>query len=221
MTSPQDNNGEEYWTDALASFQAECPPLVKSKTAAAGKYSYQYADLGDTMRIIAPVLAKHHLAVAHVRTVVDGHERLHTMLLYKGDTVLTSDWPLTGGLPPQQAGSEMTYARRYSLWAILGIAPEGADDDGQAATQYQTARARNHAELRRKASRHEQPPVTLDMIQAATTSQELNGMWARTTNPELRDAMQARNEELQTAAAQARAGEENQDTPQQEQLGIA
>lgn len=51
---------------------------------------------------------------------------------------------------PQGVGSALTYARRYALAAIVGVAPE--DDDAEAATSRQPARAKQTAESEKPAT---------------------------------------------------------------------
>lgn len=53
-------------------------------------------------------------------------------------------WPLTVG-DSQKMGSQITYARRYSLLPLLGIVAEGEDDDGAAASGQRTVQRRQPA----------------------------------------------------------------------------
>ena len=67
-----------------------------------------------------------------VQVIRDG--RLHTMLLHTSGQRLCSDYPLPATARPQEMGSALTYARRYSLSALVGIAAD-EDDDATAATK--------------------------------------------------------------------------------------
>ena len=60
---------------------------------------------------------------------------LHTALCHSSGQWIISAWPVVK-LPaaPQIIGSALTYARRYTLFALVGIAGEGDDDDGNAAS---------------------------------------------------------------------------------------
>jgi hypothetical protein len=114
---------------AVASFQAEVPKVKKENTAAAGKFTYKYADLADVMNAAIPVLAKHGLSI--VQGFVEGRlqtEIHHSSGQWRGDDGL----PLPLNLSPQELGSAITYFRRYGACAAVGIAPE-EDDDGAAA----------------------------------------------------------------------------------------
>ena len=118
---------------ALAAAQGELPAPKKTKTAKAGQYSYQYADLADVIDVSKAILAKHHLAVSQMPTIFpNGNLVLVTRLMHKSGESIEAVYPLPSGGKPQEMGSALTYARRYCYCAILGIAAD-ADDDGEAA----------------------------------------------------------------------------------------
>lgn len=137
---------------ALAAAQAEMPSLTKGKKATVpgrdGKpgYTYAYADLADVLRAALPVLAKHGLCVLQPPGVeqafADGPGRdqcrvvVDTILAHgKSAAMVVSTLVLTlEGAKPQSVGSAITYARRYALTALLGLAAE-EDDDAQMAQQ--------------------------------------------------------------------------------------
>ena len=124
-----DGEAVEAFGMALAAVE----PVRKTQTADTGKYIYHYADLGDVLAECQRACAMHGLVITQVPTVVDGHLAVHTTLLHKNGGALPFD-PLMMVLPKeaQAFGSALTYARRYALLTIFGIAPE--DDDGRAAT---------------------------------------------------------------------------------------
>jgi hypothetical protein len=125
---------------ALAKAQGAFAPVTKSKTAQVrsdkGNYSYTYSTLDELIAATRPALSANGLAcVQHARTdgqrVVVVTELLHT----SGQRLAFPEImiALPAGGTPQSIGSALTYARRYSLSASLGVAAE-EDDDGQAAT---------------------------------------------------------------------------------------
>ena len=119
---------------ALVAVQGELHAVKKDNTADAGKYSYTYADLASVWDTIRPLLSKNGIAVVQMpEDVVDGNTiRLRTMLLHTSGEYLTSTLPMPfADVSPQAVGSALTYARRYALCAMLGVATE--DDDGAAA----------------------------------------------------------------------------------------
>lgn len=127
---------------ALAAFQAEYPTVRKDKTALVthdkGSYRYSYADLAEISPVVMPLLGKHGLSFSS-RPMLDEHGRfvLRYELLHASGETRGGDYPLPdpSRAGAQSIGSAITYARRYALNAVTGLAPDdGSDDDGQAAT---------------------------------------------------------------------------------------
>lgn len=133
---PPEYNPEAEWettalAGALRAFQSELPEVKKSATGQYGKY----ADLAPVTREIIPRLAKHGLAWLCKPMLVDGQFVLRYKLTHvPSGEAEEGDYPLRT-VNAQQQGSEITYARRYCLLAMTGVAPEGDDDDGKAATK--------------------------------------------------------------------------------------
>lgn len=122
---------------ALAAFQAELPAIHKGETAnvvtSKGKYSYSYASLGDISKVVLPLLGKHGLAWATMPALNDTRFVLRYMLMHSSGESVVGEYPLTGNTP-QEIGSAITYARRYCLCSVTGVAPDD-DDDGAAASR--------------------------------------------------------------------------------------
>lgn len=129
--------------EALAAFQAEIPTVRKGNTADVksdrGSYSYSYADLSDITEKAMPLLGKHGLSFTAKPTFVADlgfvlvYELRHDSGDFDGGT-----YPLPNpSTPAQQMGSAITYARRYTLCSVTGIAPGGDDDDAGAIQQLQ------------------------------------------------------------------------------------
>lgn len=120
---------------ALAAFQAELPVIAKANTAdvkmnGGGSYSYSYADLADISPVVLKLLGKHGLAWSTQPTMVGENFRLVYSLLWEGGESLDGAYPLPSmNTPVQQMGSAITYARRYALCAVTGVAPGGEDTD--------------------------------------------------------------------------------------------
>lgn len=134
-TTKTDSTKHETLAAALAAFQAELPSIKKGNTASAGTYSYSYADLADISPLVLPLLGKHGLAWTCRPTLADTGFALYYQLLH-GDSQdsLEGIYPLPAATTPaQQLGSAITYARRYALCAVTGIAPGGDDDDAASA----------------------------------------------------------------------------------------
>lgn len=93
----------------------------------------RYADLEATLDACKPVLAEHGIAVMQSPVSHDGGVGVHTVLIGHGETLDCGEFvlPLEGNTPQKAAGA-ITYARRYALTAIFGLAQE--DDDANAAS---------------------------------------------------------------------------------------
>ena len=118
--------------EALAAFQLDLPKLGKSSTADAGTYKYAYADLAEVSNVVLPLLAKHGLSFTTRPTLEDGRFVLAYQLLHTSGEHTDGCFPLPDKGSSQQMGSAITYARRYALSAVTGVAPD-KDDDGAAA----------------------------------------------------------------------------------------
>jgi len=124
---------------ALAALQADLPRIGKGNTAdvtnAQGKklYSYKFADLADVSQAIMPKLGKVGLAFTSKPTLVDGQFVLVYKLTHVSGETDEGMYPLPANGTPQAIGGAITYARRYCLCAVTGIAPDGDDDDARAA----------------------------------------------------------------------------------------
>ena len=127
---------------ALAAVQAELPRVLRGEEAdIPGKdgkrgYKYRYADLADIAEAIEPLLGKNGLAFTAWPTMAGRDFVLEYSLVHKSGASREGVYPLpdprTHGA--QVVGSAITYARRYCLTAVTGVAPAGDDDDGAAAT---------------------------------------------------------------------------------------
>lgn len=116
---------------ALAAFQAELPKVVKN--ASNPHFKNKFADLTELSNVVLPVLGKHGLAWSAMPNMVEGRGMvLETTLLHESGEKMTGAYPLVGSTP-QQIGSAITYARRYALAAVTGVAADD-DDDGELAS---------------------------------------------------------------------------------------
>ena len=137
---------------ALAAVQANLPSITKGETAEVkhkdtGKlqYTYAYADLADVSDAILPLLGKHGLAFTAWPTLDDGKFVLAYALVHESGEERGGVYPLPASGTPQQVGSAITYARRYCLCAVTGVAPGGEDNDAAGATEVHMDRARTPA----------------------------------------------------------------------------
>jgi ERF superfamily len=123
---------------ALAKAQAELVNPEKSLTArictgrpGERERSFRYAPLSSGLDIVRKTLGQHEIATVQT-TAIDqaaGIVNLTTMLAHASGEWIASDWPvcLVSEMgSPQRMGSALTYARRYALFTLVGIA--GEDD---------------------------------------------------------------------------------------------
>ena len=133
---------------AMNKVQAEIEDPAKNKKADAGRRgAYRYADLPGVLDVVRPELAKHGLAVVQCPCELDGEAALTTVLAHgaSGEWLETTIKlrPVQGD--PQSVGSALTYARRYALLSLFGIAADD-DDDGKAASQPATPQQQQPAD---------------------------------------------------------------------------
>ena len=125
---------------ALCEVQSVIVDATKDKSGDRGKY--KYADLGQLLNLIRPVITKYGLSVSQfpceavdsdsvaVETILmhESGEWISNKFSMKLHKIVTKDGrDVTNA--PQAAGSVITYARRYALAAVIGITQE--DDDAQ------------------------------------------------------------------------------------------
>lgn len=117
---------------ALALAQAEMSNPAKNAKNPFFKSSY--ADLAEVINISKPTLAKFGLSIIQMPYAMNGHVGVETMIIHKTGEYISSrlNMPLGAKKDAQAVGSAITYARRYSLAAMAGIAQE--DDDGNNAS---------------------------------------------------------------------------------------
>jgi hypothetical protein len=123
---------------ALAVAQAEMGPALKQSNNP--HFKAKYADLGNVMEACLPALNRNGIAVVQPIGQDETGPYVKTILLHaSGETMDYCRCPLIVNKNDMQGfGSAVTYARRYGLMAMAGIAPE--DDDGNAAVSSRTTR---------------------------------------------------------------------------------
>lgn len=163
---------ESNITEALVELQHELPHIAKGNTADTGKFKYSYADLTDVSKEILPLLSKHGLAWVTMPTHSEHGFSLHYQLRHTSGELIEGYYPLPQS-SPQEIGSAVTYARRYALCAVTGVAPGGDDDDAGKAQE-----ARNNRPARRQPARDRINAAALALSEAKTLA-ELEKTWDR------------------------------------------
>jgi hypothetical protein len=122
---------------ALAKAQAELTNPDKSLTATIrspfpreSDRTFRYASLASGLDIVRKALGKHEIATVQTTAIDEaGLIRLTTVLAHSSGEWVSSDWPVCPAsetAAPHRMGAALTYARRYALFTLVGIA--GEDD---------------------------------------------------------------------------------------------
>lgn len=120
----------ELFAKDYSAMQAELKNPPKTKTNP--YFNSSYVDLADGLQEIRTVMSKHNLSFIQGTSILDGLIVLNTRIMHNSGQWIESDYPIGGFGKPQDMGSAMTYARRYALFGLAGVAGED-DDDGNAA----------------------------------------------------------------------------------------
>src|ERR1700721_1440636 len=93
--------------------------------------SFRYASLSSGLDIVRKTLGQHEIATVQTTAIdqTSGTVNLTTVLAHSSGEWISSDWPvcaISETAIPRRMGAALTYARRYSLFTLVGIA--GEDD---------------------------------------------------------------------------------------------
>ena len=126
-TSPSSDN----LFSALVKAQLEFTPIIKDKLNP--HFKSKYADLDSIMKSIREPLLRNNLLLFSFFDKVEEDVFLVTRITFAptGEN-FQIDYPIVLPANEQQKGSALTYARRYSICALLNLSAD-ADDDGNAA----------------------------------------------------------------------------------------
>jgi hypothetical protein len=104
---------------------------LRSDEASGLKRSFRYAPLSSGLDIVRKTLSRHDIATVQTTSIDEavGIVRLSTVLAHASGEWIASDWPvctISETASPHRMGAALTYARRYALFTLVGIA--GEDD---------------------------------------------------------------------------------------------
>lgn len=181
----------------------EVPNFVTDETAQAGNRTYKYLNLATILKTIKPVFEKYGLAFSQ-RVTFDntGEARqvigtVETIIFDNEEQMVACSYPFFVTGDPQQVGSAITYARRYSLYAVLGIFPDKDDDGAYAKQRYETAdraiSAEQYADLVKALNAHNIPSEARGEFINGTLNRQVRG-WRGLTQTDLNSLMNAVNQ---------------------------
>ena len=181
---------------------AEVPNFVTDETAQAGNRTYKYLNLATILKTIKPVFERNGLAFSQrVVYTPDTESRqvlgtVETVIFDDSEQMVACSYPFFVTGDPQQVGSAITYARRYSLYAVLGIFPDKDDDGAYAKQRYETAdraiSAEQYADLVKAMDAHNIPSEARGEFINGTLNRQVRG-WRGLTQTDLNNLMNAIN----------------------------
>lgn len=129
------NLRQEGWAN-FAKAQGEFSPVVFDKENP--HFHSKYASIQAVLKATRPALNKYGLVLTTQPLIVGDNTIARTRIVYKGVVLIEGDWYVSKmNTPPQQQGSGNTYARRYAIQDLLGVAAD-EDDDGNGAQEVET-----------------------------------------------------------------------------------
>ena len=135
------NKSESIKELATSLVKAQASMSNPKKNASNPFFKSKYADLSEVINVSKQVLAENGLSVVQLPCMVDGVVSVETILIHESGEFLSNIMSMPPVKnDPQGVGSCLTYIRRYSLSAILGIAQE--DDDGNDAVKQKASKKR-------------------------------------------------------------------------------
>jgi hypothetical protein len=115
----------------LANPEKSLVATIRSPFPREGDRTFRYASLSSGLDLVRKALGKHEIATVQTTSIdqASGLIRLTTVLAHSSGEWLSSDWPVCPvgeTAAPHKMGAALTYARRYALFTLVGIA--GEDD---------------------------------------------------------------------------------------------
>ena len=119
--------------EGLVKAQAEFTTLPKDKSG----YGYKYTDLDTVISTVKPILAKYNIGFMQMLSTLEGNVKAITTRVFNSagewieDTTPLPDVAMAKTNAAQNLGAAITYMKRYTLCAMLGISSD-EDVDGNA-----------------------------------------------------------------------------------------
>lgn len=217
-----DPSGKPKLLTALLAAKKAMGPVVKGSRN--DHFKTKYADLDAVLDAIEPALHENGcLLLQPTKVVADGKHRLVTYIVHaESSQSISSEWELHPvKQDPQGEGSALTYARRYALLALVGLAPE--DDDGNDAST-RNSQQRQQTEAERAAEQQERAAIAaaaaqekdtdwMALLAECTTEEEVVELGVRAHKAGMFDPNRRQFNERRAELARAAADEGSQEPP--------
>ena len=179
---------------------------IRSNEAGTSERSFRYAPLSSGLDIVRKTLSQHEIATVQTTSIDEsvGIVRLRTVLAHASGEWIASDWPVCAigeTATPHRMGAALTYARRYALFTLVGIAGED-DIDAPDLVAPTTPESKAESSVGSKKSHLNggQDPS----VQEASAHRRVKGVSSKTLGPEqsaaLRHRLMAELKDLKSAA---------------------
>jgi hypothetical protein len=168
---------------ALVKAQRGFAPALKSSSNP--HFKSRYADLAACVEAVIDSLNANGIMLMQKQHPSEGGVSIETVFVHESGEMMSAGTLTVPAAKhdPQGYGSALTYARRYSLMAACGIAPE--DDDGNAASKPRKPQAANTdpaAEIRAGLKRGDASGAATYL--AGLPQAKLDAIWSKLTKPE-------------------------------------
>lgn len=162
---------------ALIKFQTIVPKIQFDKTNP--HYKSKYSSLSGIIETINEALSKSDLTFTQTFEIREGQSILLTTLYHSSGEFIRSEMKMIEIQDPQKYGSCITYFKRYSLMAILGLSSVEEDDDANMAApaihkeqvKPQSDRPASQAQIKAVATWAAKNNIKIDNIDKLTNNQ--------------------------------------------------
>lgn len=203
---------------ALIAAQAQMTNVLKEHTGQDGNRKFSYADLADGYDVVRPVFSRHGLAVLQLTSIHDGALVLETRLVHETGDNVSSFYPVcsvSAMADHRKMGGALTYARRFSLFAIAGTIGVGEDSENADVPRPEAPKQAAKAPVQAAPQKAEQPKVNtlppysvaesedaadlmLDLLTECKTPNDLD-RWVAENKPRMSRLLPADHGRLQKA----------------------
>src|SRR5882672_6432160 len=189
----------------LANPEKSLVATIRSPFPREGERTFRYASLSSGLDLVRKALGKHEIATVQTTSIdpQSGLIRLTTVLAHSSGEWVSSDWPVCPvgeTAAPHKMGAALTYARRYALFTLVGIAGEDDLDAPDLALQKVEPNPKNSPPIKESPSNGHSVPPPAKPFQGPRTG--TNGKWSPILSKEasaaLRDQILAELESLKT-----------------------